>query len=156
MTAAIIQLMIILGILILQPLAHAQDMLVHAPAMGSIPPAPITFKITVNDEDFSAIAWRGMTVQYPRSADPVEINTAASPIDRALFNAFCTKPVRDENEIVRQAWKEAFGFDVWYPYYRAKDVERWVKKKASVRVFRMKGEPIIEKGRLMYAFTSKF
>ena len=157
MTAAIIQLVIILSILILQPFAHAQDMFVHAPVMGSIPPiAPFTLKIAVTDDDFSAIAWRGMVMEYPRLADTAGIQPASTHIDRAAFNSFCTKPVRDENEVVREAWKEAFGFDVWYPYYRAKEVERWVKKKASVRVFRMKGEPIIEKGRLMYAFTSKF
>ncbi|MDD4940524.1 MAG: hypothetical protein PHS64_02920 [Candidatus Omnitrophica bacterium] len=157
MTAAIIQLVIILSILILQPFAHAQDMFVHVPVMGSLPPvAPVTLKIAVTDNEFSAIAWRGMVMHYPRPSNSEGTKVVTRNIDRAALNSFCTKPVRDENEVVREAWKEAFGFDVWYPYYRAKEVERWVKKKASVRVFRMKGEPIIEKGRLMYAFTSKF
>ncbi|MFA5100006.1 MAG: hypothetical protein WC547_03885, partial [Candidatus Omnitrophota bacterium] len=118
--------------------------------------APITLKINVNNEDFSAIAWRGLTVQYPRVTASMDSKLFPKHIDRAVFNSLCTFPVRDEQQMVREAWKNAFGFDVWYPYYRAKDVERWVKKKASVKIFRMKGEPIIERGRFMYAFKTKF
>lgn len=157
MTAAIIQLVIILSILILQPLAHAQDMFVHSPAIAGLPAVtPVTLKLTINDDDFSAIAWRGMILEYPRLTEEAVAKGTRRQIDRAMLNAFGTKPSRDENEIVRNAWKEAFGFDVWYPYYQAKNVERWVKKKASVKIFSMKGEPIIEKGRLMYSFTSRY
>jgi hypothetical protein len=62
----------------------------------------------------------------------------------------------DEYKIIRQAWEEAFGVDVWYPYFRAKKLEDSVKKKLRVKIFKLKGEPQIEKNRVSYAFKTPF
>lgn len=77
-------------------------------------------------------------------------------VDRDVFNALYNKPKVNEKEAIRQEWKEAFGVDVWYPYYKAKDVEKWVKKRFSIKVFKFKGEPEFKKNEILYTLKTKF
>jgi hypothetical protein len=147
--------------------ARAQDISIQSSAMGNMSLlrisdikadfiSPITIKTSMNDEDFSEIVWRGLTMHYQKITEAAVTKVTALRIDRRVFNSLCQPPVFDEQKVVRQAWKDAFGFDVWYPYYKAKEVEGWVKKKATIKVFKLKGEPIIEKGRIMYSFKTRF
>ena len=76
--------------------------------------------------------------------------------NRELFRRMYNRPPIDENRQVRHMWQEAFGVDLWYPYFKAKEVETWVKKKVSVRVFSLKGELHYEKNRVLYSFNKKF
>ncbi len=62
----------------------------------------------------------------------------------------------DEKAAIRREWEEAFGFDFWSPYYKYKEIERSVKEKLGVHVFKLKGEPILEKDQILYVFRSKF
>jgi hypothetical protein len=145
----------------------AQDMFIQAPVMANlsalgineiktnvISSAPIQARI--NSNDFNEISWRGCTMEYPKAAGLLSNDPIVMLIDRAQFNSFCNKHACDEQQMLRQAWKDAFGIDIWYPYYQAKKVEGWVKKKCSVRIFNLKGEPLIEKGRVMYSFKTAF
>lgn len=77
-------------------------------------------------------------------------------VNRKVFNAFYNKSKSDEKELLRQAWKEAFGIDVWYPYYKAKKIERWVKKRLSIRIFKFKGEPEFQRDQVLYTLKSVF
>ena len=77
-------------------------------------------------------------------------------VDRKTFGSLYNKPKIDEEKAIRGEWSKVFGIDVWRPYYKAKDVEKWVKRKCSVKVFKLKGEPQFEKNRATYAFTTKF
>jgi len=77
-------------------------------------------------------------------------------VDREVFNKLYNKPKVGEEKILREEWKKVFGIDVWYPYYKAKDVERWVKKRLSVKVFKLKGEPKFERNQALYTFKAKF
>jgi hypothetical protein len=158
---AIIVLFFLVTFLVIyvQSSAMAQDISIQSSSMGNLSLlritdikadllAPITVKIAMNDEDFSEIAWRGLTMHYLKTEPQVIKEAGVICVDRKLLNSFCQRPVNDENQMVRHAWSEALGFDVWYPYYQAKKVEGWV--------FKMKGELILEKGRFMYAFKTKF
>jgi hypothetical protein len=80
-------------------------------------------------------------------------NTALA---RGVFNSLYNPPKIDEEKIIREEWRKAFGMDVWRPYYKAKEVEKWVKKKFSVKVFKLKGEPAFEKNQFTYTFKTKF
>lgn len=62
----------------------------------------------------------------------------------------------DENQHLRDAWREAFGFDVWYPYYKEKEIEGWVRQKFRVRILRLKGEPQFSSKGFTYIFKSIF
>lgn len=77
-------------------------------------------------------------------------------VNRKVFNALYNKPKVNEKELLRQAWKEAFGIDVWYPYYKAKKVERWVKRRLSIKIFKFKGEPEFQKGQVLYTLRNVF
>jgi len=77
-------------------------------------------------------------------------------VNRKVFNALYNKYKSDEKELLRQAWKEAFGIDVWYPYYKAKKIERWVKKRLAIRIFKFKGEPEFQRDQVFYTLKSVF
>lgn len=77
-------------------------------------------------------------------------------VDPEVFNRLYNKPKVDEKKMIREAWKKVFGIDVWYPYYKAKDVERWVKKRLTVKVFKFKGEPQFERNQILYTFKANF
>jgi hypothetical protein len=77
-------------------------------------------------------------------------------VDRKVFNALYNKPKSDEKELLRQAWKDVFGIDVWYPYYKAKKIERWVKKRLSIRIFKFKGEPEFQRDQVLYTLKTIF
>ena len=73
-----------------------------------------------------------------------------------VFNALYNKPKVDEKKLIREAWKKAFGIDVWYPYYKYKEIEDWVKERLSVKVFNLKGKPKFSRNHIFYVFKSKF
>jgi len=59
-------------------------------------------------------------------------------------------------KILRKKWKEWLGIDIFYPYFKAKEIEDWVKDKCSIKLFKMKGRPKFEKDRFTYTFKTKF
>ncbi len=61
-----------------------------------------------------------------------------------------------ERKILRQKWKEMLGLDIFYPYFEAKKVEKWVKEKASVNIFKLKGKPQFDDNQIKYIFNIKF
>lgn len=81
-----------------------------------------------------------------------QINTY---VEQVTFKEFCNRLPAQEKD-VREEWREALGIDIWYPYYKAKDVEDWVKKRLRVKIFKLKGEPLVDKGRFFYTFKTTF
>jgi hypothetical protein len=77
-------------------------------------------------------------------------------VARGVFSMLYNPPRVDEEKVIREEWRKAFGFDVWRPYYKAKAVEKRVKKVFSVKVFKLKGEPQFEKNQFTYTFKAKF
>lgn len=75
---------------------------------------------------------------------------------RKVFKLLYNKSKIDEKAILRQEWEGAFGFDVWSPYYKYREMEKSVKSKFSVHIFKLKGEPRVEKGKIFYVFTATF
>lgn len=63
---------------------------------------------------------------------------------------------KEEKKILREKWKKLLGVDIFYPYFKAKEVEDWVSKKASIRIFNMRGRPKLEKNKMTYTFKVKF
>jgi hypothetical protein len=81
---------------------------------------------------------------------------AKNDIIRRRVKSFANTKAIDEYKRIRQAWKEAFGLDVWYPYFAAKEIEDSVKKKLGVKIYKFKGEPQIEKNMVSYKFKTTF
>jgi hypothetical protein len=63
---------------------------------------------------------------------------------------------RDEQKTIREAWKEWLGIDIWYPYFKAKEIERWVCDRFKVKIFNFRGRLKFEKNEVRYTFKMRF
>jgi len=61
-----------------------------------------------------------------------------------------------ERKRLRKVWKKMLGVDIFYPYFKAKEVEHWVKEKAKVQFFKIKGKPEFSNDKVQYIFKIKF
>jgi hypothetical protein len=75
-------------------------------------------------------------------------------IDKRLNDAAFLK--NHEKDLLRQAWREWLGIDVYYPYFKAKEAEEWVSDKAKITLFKIHGRPKIENEKVNYIFSVKF
>ncbi|MFA6218077.1 MAG: flagellar biosynthetic protein FliQ [Candidatus Omnitrophota bacterium] len=75
-------------------------------------------------------------------------------IDRKLNAAAFLK--NHEKDLLRQAWREWLGIDIYYTYFKAKEAEEWVSDKAKVTIFKIHGRPKIENNKFNYTFSIKF
>jgi len=68
------------------------------------------------------------------------------------------KNADEERRKIRDEWKEMLGLDVFYPYFKAQEIESFVQEKASVRLLDMKGKPEFnrESKEVRYIFKRKF
>ncbi len=66
--------------------------------------------------------------------------------------------VDEDRKRIREEWKEFLGLDVFYPYFKAKEVEDYVQKKSSVKLFNMHGKAELNKDtkEVKYIFKKKF
>lgn len=75
-------------------------------------------------------------------------------IDKKVYAATIDK--KEEKRILREKWKKLLGIDIFYPYFKAKKVEKWVRDKASMKIFNIKGRPKFDNNQIKYTFTVKF
>ena len=76
---------------------------------------------------------------------------------REIMNAFYVKKEKgEERKKIRKKWAQTFGIDIWYPYFKVKEVERWVKKRFSFRIRKLKCKPRIKRGLANYICEKKF
>ncbi len=61
-----------------------------------------------------------------------------------------------ERKRLRKDWEKMLGVDIFLPYFKAKKVENWVKDKAKIKLFNMKGKPSLSKDRIQYDFKINF
>ncbi len=73
-----------------------------------------------------------------------------------------TKPCSNANDearekiVLREQWERQLGIDIFYPYFKAKELETKVREKTSVRLFKIKGKPEFKNNEAKYTFTIKF
>jgi len=61
-----------------------------------------------------------------------------------------------EKIILREQWERNIGIDIFYPYFKAKELESKVREKTSVRVFKMRGKSEFKNNEAKYTFSIKF
>jgi len=66
------------------------------------------------------------------------------------------KDKTDNKEYLRQRWKEMLNIDIFYPYFKAKEMEQWIGDRVKVKLFDMEGRPQIKNGQIKYIFKMKF
>jgi len=62
----------------------------------------------------------------------------------------------NDKVVLRKRWKEFFGVDIFYLYFKAKELEDWVKDYFSAHLFGMKGRPQFRKDKMLYVFKRTF
>ena len=69
-----------------------------------------------------------------------------------------TQNVDEDRKIIREEWKKFLGFDVFYPYFKAAEVEDYIQKKSTVKLFNMHGKAEFNKDTkaVKYIFKKKF
>ena len=103
----------------------------------------------LKDEDLIYACWQDLKTMAARLKN--------ATVNREVFNALYNKPWVDEKKLLRQVWKKTFGgVDVWYPYFKVKEVEDWVKEKMSVRFWGFKGKPRFGEDKFIYVFRKTF
>ena len=67
-----------------------------------------------------------------------------------------TVKIKEEKRILREKWQEWLGIDIFYPYYKAKEIESWVCDRTRVKIFNLRGRLKFENKQLRYTFSMKF
>src|SRR3989338_8567489 len=80
---------------------------------------------------------------YAATDSGLAVNTTSCSFSEWMNIQPGNKPIDENAEkiIIREQWKRNIGIDIFYPYFKAKQVESVVKRKASFRVFKIKGRP---------------
>ena len=66
------------------------------------------------------------------------------------------KQGKSEKEILREKWSDLLGIDIFMPYFKAKEFEKKISEKTSVKIYKMKGKPVFENSEVKYVFKAKF
>lgn len=61
-----------------------------------------------------------------------------------------------ERIIIREQWERNLGIDIFYPYFKARELESRVREKTSVRVLKLKGKSEFKNNEAKYIFKVKF
>lgn len=72
------------------------------------------------------------------------------------LNALYIKSDPEEKDKMRLAWTETLGFDLWYPYFKTKEIEKWFKERVSFKFLKMKCSPKNSKGSFLYVCKKSF
>lgn len=64
----------------------------------------------------------------------------------------------ETKEQLREEWQEFLGIDVFYPYYKVREIEKHVQEKTKFELFKFKGKAEFETGTssVKYIFKKKF
>jgi hypothetical protein len=64
--------------------------------------------------------------------------------------------MKNDKAVIREEWRKFLGVDIFYPYYKAKEIEDWVSEKGSVKFGNLKGKPKFGDNKFTYTFKMKF
>lgn len=93
------------------------------------------------------------------SAEPgLAIGIASCSFSEWVNKESDNKPVDENAEkiLLREQWERNIGVDIFYPYFKTKELESKVREKTSVRVLKLKGKPEFKSNEAKYTFTIKF
>jgi hypothetical protein len=62
----------------------------------------------------------------------------------------------DEKILLREQWERNLGMDIFYPYFKAEELESKVKEKTSVKIFKVRGKAEFKSNEAKYTFNIKF
>ena len=95
---------------------------------------------------------------YAATDSCLAVNTTSCSFSEWMNIQPGNKPIDENAEkiIIREQWERNIGIDIFYPYFKAKELESKVREKSSVRVFKLKGKPEFKNNEAKYIFSVKF
>ncbi|MFA5361640.1 MAG: hypothetical protein WC335_00105 [Candidatus Omnitrophota bacterium] len=64
--------------------------------------------------------------------------------------------MKNDKTVIREEWSRVLGIDIFYPYFKAKEIEDWISEKGSFKIGKLKGKPRFEDNKFRYVFKMKF
>lgn len=95
---------------------------------------------------------------YAGADSGLAVNTASCSFSEWVNTQTGNKQINENMEkiILRDQWERALGIDIFYPYFKAKELESKVREKTSVRIFKVRGKSEFKSNEAKYTFTIKF
>jgi len=95
---------------------------------------------------------------YAGADSGLAVNTVSCSFSEWVNAQPSNKPINENMEkiILRDQWERTLGMDIFYPYFKAKELESKVREKTSVRIFKVRGKPEFKSNEAKYIFTIKF
>jgi hypothetical protein len=66
------------------------------------------------------------------------------------------RDTEDDADTLRAEWKEALGVDIFFAYFKTKEITNKIEEKSKFKLFDMRGKATIKKNSATYAFSHKF
>ena len=92
-------------------------------------------------------------VSYPL---PVHIINYAECTNFSNWVNTAKKDTEDDTDILRAEWKQALGADIFFVYFKAKEMTRKIEEKSKFKLFNMRGRAKIKEDSATYTFSHKF
>lgn len=95
---------------------------------------------------------------YAGADSGLAINTASCSFSEWVNTQSSDKPMDENAEriVLREQWERNIGIDIFYPYFKAKELESKVKNRTSVKILNIKGKPEFKNNEARYLFSIKF
>ncbi len=95
---------------------------------------------------------------YAGADSGLAVNTASCSFPEWVNTQPSNKPIDENMEkiLLREQWERTIGIDIFYPYFKAKELESKIGEKTSVRIFKVRGKPEFKSNEAKYIFTIKF
>lgn len=61
-----------------------------------------------------------------------------------------------ERQTIREQWQQATGVDLFYPYFKIRELKIRTENKTKVKFFRLRGKARLEEDQAKYIFSVKF
>jgi len=66
------------------------------------------------------------------------------------------RDTKDDTDTLRAEWKEALGVDIFFAYFKTKEITNKIEEKSKFKLFSMLGKATIKENSMTYAFSHKF
>jgi hypothetical protein len=66
------------------------------------------------------------------------------------------RDTEDDADTLRAEWKEALGADIFFAYFKTKEITNKIEEKSKFKLFSMRGKATIKRNSATYAFSRKF
>jgi hypothetical protein len=95
---------------------------------------------------------------YAGAESGLAVSTASCSFSEWVNAHPDNKAIDDNAEkiIIREQWERNIGIDIFYPYFKARELESKVRENTSVRILKLKGRSEFKSNEAKYTFSIKF